>query len=342
MTTMQVSDVILDDAIYPRAAVHEGTVKRYAGLMGEGVEFPPIVIESGTGRLLDGWHRVKAAQTASVGALPADYHTVPDGVTAKLYAASLSAANGLPIVESDARELAREEYEADPSISIPSVARLLGRPRRTVQGWVQDISDARQAAKDRERDVRRYAASLLRELGWTQQQTADALSVNQSTIMRDGESANVHSDLDEGLLRDALTLMPDEAAGDVKALADRWREDRIFATWTDQERGLLKQLRSGETIVVSYRTHSDLITWADQAGLLARVDRKSAWGNPFEMGKDGDRDTVITNYATHYLPHKPSLTGRLDELHGKALACWCAPEPCHADVLVGLVYGEGV
>jgi hypothetical protein len=51
------------------------------------------------------------------------------------------------------------------------------------------------------------------------------------------------------------------------------------------------------------------------------------------MGPDGDRDTVIRNYADHYLPHKPSLLAKLPELRGKALGCWCAPEPCHGDVL---------
>jgi hypothetical protein len=52
---------------------------------------------------------------------------------------------------------------------------------------------------------------------------------------------------------------------------------------------------------------------------------------------DGDRKTVIENYAQHYLPYKPSLLSRLAELRGRALACWCAPEPCHGDVLLQLL-----
>ena len=46
---------------------------------------------------------------------------------------------------------------------------------------------------------------------------------------------------------------------------------------------------------------------------------------------------MITNYRDHYLPYKPSLLSRLPELRGKALGCWCAPEPCHADVLKAAV-----
>ena len=105
--------------------------------------------------------------------------------------------------------------------------------------------------------------------------------------------------------------------------------------WTDEENDLYTRLTNGETIVVSMRDgrHARLIEWADERGLYVRIDRRTPWGNPFEMPGDGDRDTVIENYRTHYLPCKPSLMSRLGELRGKALGCWCAPEPCHGDVL---------
>lgn len=103
--------------------------------------------------------------------------------------------------------------------------------------------------------------------------------------------------------------------------------------FTDDERTLHKSLTAGETVVVSLRHHQRLIAWADSRGLYERIDRRGPWGNPFELPADGDRDTVIRNYEQHYLPYKPSLLDRLHELKGKALGCWCAPEPCHGDVL---------
>lgn len=107
-----------------------------------------------------------------------------------------------------------------------------------------------------------------------------------------------------------------------------------YAEWSDDERDLLDALKNGETVVVSQRgAHDNLIGWAESAGLYVRIDRRSEWGNPFEFPADGDRGTVIRNYASHYLPCKPSLLGRFGELRGKALGCWCAPEPCHGDVL---------
>jgi hypothetical protein len=104
--------------------------------------------------------------------------------------------------------------------------------------------------------------------------------------------------------------------------------------WTEEERTLQASLLEGLTVVVNLAGHQDLIAWAEQEGLFVRIDRKSAWGNPFILDDDGDRDTVIANYREHYLPHKPSLKWRLLDLQGKALGCWCAPEPCHGDVLI--------
>jgi len=113
------------------------------------------------------------------------------------------------------------------------------------------------------------------------------------------------------------------------------KPENPFASWSEDEKALLKQLRAGETIVVSLRaeSHPNLCRWAENAGLFVRIDRRSDWGNPFEMPGDGDRETVIASYAEHYLPHKPSLLSQLNELRGKALGCWCAPEACHGDVL---------
>ena len=65
------------------------------------------------------------------------------------------------------------------------------------------------------------------------------------------------------------------------------------------------------------------------------IGRPSIWGNPFAIGKDGSRDEVIAQYEA-WLRSRPGLTGRLHRLRGKDLVCWCAPEPCHGDVLIRL------
>lgn len=63
--------------------------------------------------------------------------------------------------------------------------------------------------------------------------------------------------------------------------------------------------------------------------------RGSIWGNPFREGRDGSREQVIAKYE-QWLRTQPELMARLPQLRGKVLGCWCAPKPCHADVLLRL------
>ena len=66
------------------------------------------------------------------------------------------------------------------------------------------------------------------------------------------------------------------------------------------------------------------------------IGRPSKWGNPFSVGKDGNRKEVIKKYKKYVLENK-KLMNSLHELEGKVLGCWCKPKACHGDVLVKLV-----
>lgn len=67
------------------------------------------------------------------------------------------------------------------------------------------------------------------------------------------------------------------------------------------------------------------------------VGRPSEWGNPYHIGPDGSREDVIAKYRAYILaPAQSALLARVPELTGKRLACWCAPLPCHGDILAEL------
>lgn len=70
------------------------------------------------------------------------------------------------------------------------------------------------------------------------------------------------------------------------------------------------------------------------------VGRGSRWGNKYRIGEDGTREEVIAKYRAD-LAADPARRDRLIEAlaarHPTALACWCAPEACHADVLAELL-----
>ena len=64
------------------------------------------------------------------------------------------------------------------------------------------------------------------------------------------------------------------------------------------------------------------------------IGRPSKWGNPFIIGKDGNRTDVIKKYLDWLLSQPELLEQAREELCGKDLVCFCAPKPCHGDILL--------
>ena len=61
----------------------------------------------------------------------------------------------------------------------------------------------------------------------------------------------------------------------------------------------------------------------------------SKWANPFVVKRVADRETAIAAYE-RWLRSQAQLMAALYELHDRDLVCWCAPYPCHGDVLLRL------
>lgn len=64
------------------------------------------------------------------------------------------------------------------------------------------------------------------------------------------------------------------------------------------------------------------------------VGRGSPYGNPFVIGKHGDRDEVCDKYESMLLTNPQLLARVKNELKGKDLVCFCAPKRCHGDTLL--------
>jgi hypothetical protein len=78
-----------------------------------------------------------------------------------------------------------------------------------------------------------------------------------------------------------------------------------------------------------------LVVHVDHARFDVFIGRPSKWGNPFHIGRDGNRAEVIAKYEA-WLMQQPALLACLHELRGKILGCYCAPDACHGDVLARL------
>jgi len=79
------------------------------------------------------------------------------------------------------------------------------------------------------------------------------------------------------------------------------------------------------------------------------VGRPSKWGNPVTvkgLGRLYPQDTreelhqrAVDWYRVYIgtpFGRSKELMEHIDELRGKDLVCWCAPLPCHADILLEL------
>jgi hypothetical protein len=84
--------------------------------------------------------------------------------------------------------------------------------------------------------------------------------------------------------------------------------------------------------VVNKRTHQP-------TSFDVYVGRPSVLGNSFRIGRDGDRDQVIERYRRWLWQaikarNAPVISALITLDPDAVLVCWCAPEPCHADVII--------
>jgi hypothetical protein len=69
------------------------------------------------------------------------------------------------------------------------------------------------------------------------------------------------------------------------------------------------------------------------------IGRGSKWGNPLKIGQDGDRAAVVAKHEI-WLRDQHDLLRSISELRRKGLVCFCAPAPCHGDLLLRLANGS--
>jgi hypothetical protein len=67
--------------------------------------------------------------------------------------------------------------------------------------------------------------------------------------------------------------------------------------------------------------------------------RGSKLGNPFVIGRDGSRAEVIESF-NQWIVRQRHLKETIRNLRGRDLVCFCAPKPCHGDVLLRLANCE--
>jgi hypothetical protein len=188
---IKLEDIKFDTSIYPRDQQkwYTKTVEDYSDAMMGGSLFPPIILEEGHNRILDGVHRWKAYHKYNekvatltngdsiepITEIEVEWHSVPSDATPEVYAASLSARNGRNFTPAERRGVARRLYEAHPDYDIKTLMGYIPMSRRTVEGYVEDILEKRKEQK-------RAIALRLSRLGWSQEEIGGVIGVEHNRI----------------------------------------------------------------------------------------------------------------------------------------------------------------
>lgn len=70
-------------------------------------------------------------------------------------------------------------------------------------------------------------------------------------------------------------------------------------------------------------------------GRAGRGRAGHALANPFKIGRDGDRETVVAKFAV-WLLGSPERIEIAASLQGHVLGCWCVPALCHGHVVAAV------
>lgn len=254
---ISISKVVKDSSIFPRGHVDQEAVMRYRDAYELGEELPAVILEKGTDRLLDGWHRMAALEELGADKVTAEYHLVPEGVPALLYAAGLSSRHGVILSNREKSQIAVQVYGTDDTTPLDLIAHQLAVHPNTVRNWVGEIIKARQASDERRIDVRRGAVALLLPAGWTQQAVADLFGVDFRTVSNDSKV------VDDGV-RDRLITDPAYAADVLTALpsAELEQAQARIAEWAAAEQDLIDERRQAAQVTKAWRDLEEAARYA--------------------------------------------------------------------------------
>ena len=154
--TIPITQIILDEEIYPRSGVYPKRVSMFAENIRDGFKIDPIEVQihpeyGDKYRILDGahrWHAFKEIGATEITVLivtPDDL----DGIDPLLYATK-KAIGPLQLTEEEARTTARRAYENNPRLTSFEIGQAIGRSRQAVDSYIADLRDSTELEMDLE------------------------------------------------------------------------------------------------------------------------------------------------------------------------------------------------
>jgi ParB/RepB/Spo0J family partition protein len=141
-TRIPISDIILDQEIYPREKIDTKRIGIFAENIRDGFRFDPIEVQSHPGkpgkyRILDGVHRWSAYKATGVTEPEAIIKNL-DGNDPLLYAAK-KAIGPRQLTEEETRNAARRAFQNNPRLTSSEIGKAIGRSRQTVDSYIADL-----------------------------------------------------------------------------------------------------------------------------------------------------------------------------------------------------------
>jgi len=176
--TVPITQIILDEDIYPREGVYPKRVSMFAENMRDGFEIDPIEVQihpeyRDKYRILDGAHRWHAYKEIGATEIPVHIITLDD-LDPLLYAAK-KAIGPLQLSEEEARKTARRAYENNPRLTSVEIGRAIGRSRQAVDIYVADL----RASNELEIDLKIFS---MNRIGIPQDRIAKRLGLVRTSL----------------------------------------------------------------------------------------------------------------------------------------------------------------
>ncbi len=175
---ISISDIVLDESIYPRERIDRKRVSLFAENMRDGFSFDPIVVEhhpdkKSKYRILDGAHRWSAGREVGCCDMPAVIKDLKEA-DPLLYAATM-AIGPRQLTDEESKNTARRAFQNNPALTSSEIGKAIGRSRRSVDLYLADL----RAAKQTELELKMFR---MNRLGVPQDRIAKRLSIPQRTL----------------------------------------------------------------------------------------------------------------------------------------------------------------
>jgi hypothetical protein len=195
--TINVSDVVFRDDLYPRLETSARTVQTYA----EDLDVLPPIEVNQQNELIDGWHRWTAHKKAQAETIQVVVTETKSDAELLEKAIERNATHGLQLSQEDKRNMARQIYHATPErerdAKKAELARILSVGERTVRGWLSRIDKDAKEQRDR-RIFEMWMASYTQEeiaeaVGEKKQRVSEVICPDLANLPKADKSAAEHA-----------------------------------------------------------------------------------------------------------------------------------------------------